>query len=490
MSLATRCPACGTTFKVVQDQLKVSEGWVRCGQCHEVFNALESLFELPAAPSPDGPPPVPSPTAASGHPRPVLARARPETTDLDLAEPAPLAPPTDARPVEPPAPLPPAGWTAPPMLPPAPETAAQELSAPAVDMAAAPGEPPDPATPPDALADPAPLPDMAAVETALEAHGLVASAAEPDGPSQNPTSPDPTTRTAHETPLALPPEPEATSDAVPIAAPITVAVAADPAEVEDQAEPDVGPLSEYESSDGTRTQSPTPAWGPSQGWAERRQRRRSSRPQRTAPPPLRDPAGIDLHPETAPPVAMDPLALSPPRQRTRRRKPEFMRQVERAAQWQRPAVRAVLASTALVLGLLLTGQIAWQHRDTLAAQWPVAGQAVARACAPWGCRILAPAQLESLVLENSQLLRTPWPDTLRLSLALRNTAAHAVRTPAVELSFTDDQGRLLARRVLPAEDWNPPAPAAIDADGVWRLDQLIQVGPLAVSGYTTEVFYP
>jgi predicted Zn finger-like uncharacterized protein len=33
MSLITRCPACGTMFKVVPDQLRISEGWVRCGQC-------------------------------------------------------------------------------------------------------------------------------------------------------------------------------------------------------------------------------------------------------------------------------------------------------------------------------------------------------------------------------------------------------------------------------------------------------------------------
>ena len=46
MSLATRCTACGTVFRVVQDQLKVSEGWVRCGRCDEVFNALEGLFDL------------------------------------------------------------------------------------------------------------------------------------------------------------------------------------------------------------------------------------------------------------------------------------------------------------------------------------------------------------------------------------------------------------------------------------------------------------
>ena len=53
MSLATRCTACGTVFRVVQDQLKVSEGWVRCGRCNQVFNALEGLFDLDRDAPPD-----------------------------------------------------------------------------------------------------------------------------------------------------------------------------------------------------------------------------------------------------------------------------------------------------------------------------------------------------------------------------------------------------------------------------------------------------
>jgi len=39
MNLITRCPACATMFKFVPDQLKVARGWVRCGQCGEVFEA-------------------------------------------------------------------------------------------------------------------------------------------------------------------------------------------------------------------------------------------------------------------------------------------------------------------------------------------------------------------------------------------------------------------------------------------------------------------
>jgi predicted Zn finger-like uncharacterized protein len=80
MSLATRCPACSTVFRVVQDQLKVSEGWVRCGRCHNVFNALEGLFDLerdappddrgdadvvrPVAMTPEGPAPAPEALSA------------------------------------------------------------------------------------------------------------------------------------------------------------------------------------------------------------------------------------------------------------------------------------------------------------------------------------------------------------------------------------------------------------------------------------------
>ena len=46
VSLATRCPSCGTVFRVVLDQLRISEGWVRCGRCNAVFDAAEVLFDI------------------------------------------------------------------------------------------------------------------------------------------------------------------------------------------------------------------------------------------------------------------------------------------------------------------------------------------------------------------------------------------------------------------------------------------------------------
>jgi predicted Zn finger-like uncharacterized protein len=63
MSLVTRCTACGTLFKVVADQLKISEGWVRCGQCATVFDAQANLVDAAKIAEPAAAP-VPSPTVA------------------------------------------------------------------------------------------------------------------------------------------------------------------------------------------------------------------------------------------------------------------------------------------------------------------------------------------------------------------------------------------------------------------------------------------
>ena len=45
--MLTRCPHCETTFRVSPEHLKVRQGKVRCGQCREVFDALEGLADEP-----------------------------------------------------------------------------------------------------------------------------------------------------------------------------------------------------------------------------------------------------------------------------------------------------------------------------------------------------------------------------------------------------------------------------------------------------------
>ncbi len=72
MSQITRCPACSTQFKVVADQLRISEGWVRCGQCKEVFDAAAHLVAAPP------PPMLPDVSLTDTRPPPTVVARQPE----------------------------------------------------------------------------------------------------------------------------------------------------------------------------------------------------------------------------------------------------------------------------------------------------------------------------------------------------------------------------------------------------------------------------
>ena len=43
----TDCPSCNSLFRVRAAQLGAADGWVRCGNCDEIFYALERLYDTP-----------------------------------------------------------------------------------------------------------------------------------------------------------------------------------------------------------------------------------------------------------------------------------------------------------------------------------------------------------------------------------------------------------------------------------------------------------
>jgi hypothetical protein len=63
MTLATTCPQCRTSFKVVPDQLKLRRGLVRCGACQHVFSGIDFLTYVEAAERSDLRTPAPLPTS-------------------------------------------------------------------------------------------------------------------------------------------------------------------------------------------------------------------------------------------------------------------------------------------------------------------------------------------------------------------------------------------------------------------------------------------
>jgi predicted Zn finger-like uncharacterized protein len=47
MRWITRCPSCGVIYQLVPDQLKVAQGWLRCGQCQAAFDSTGLVVASP-----------------------------------------------------------------------------------------------------------------------------------------------------------------------------------------------------------------------------------------------------------------------------------------------------------------------------------------------------------------------------------------------------------------------------------------------------------
>ena len=93
MSFTTRCPACGTVFRVVADQLKISDGWVRCGHCSDVFDAtihLEAWVPSAAAAPVDEAPAVPERSPAPAATAEVPPPPAPEPSSWQAAADVPV----------------------------------------------------------------------------------------------------------------------------------------------------------------------------------------------------------------------------------------------------------------------------------------------------------------------------------------------------------------------------------------------------------------
>src|SRR6185295_11883449 len=83
MSMYTRCPHCGTYFRVLREQLQASSGQVRCGRCQRVFDAFATLTsQLPAAPPETASPAVTAPAAT-----PASAGQEPEQAPIAVSPP-------------------------------------------------------------------------------------------------------------------------------------------------------------------------------------------------------------------------------------------------------------------------------------------------------------------------------------------------------------------------------------------------------------------
>ncbi len=436
MSLATRCPSCTTTFKVVRDQLRISDGWVRCGRCSHVFDATLELHETA-----DGPPaaPVPAPPAAGFESDPPERRDAVPAPEPEAEAEAEAKSEPPAPPVEPPAAstfsMPahgivvdeawsdfeasPPEWRPPPSsLPPFPNID--------LDLAAAPSPPSPPPPPP-----PLPLPALR-----LEARELAESAGGDESESH---------------------EPVFDRDQ------IQMQKALRRARIKSAK---IAQAREREEERAAEKLAATPSMV-----------RQASEPEADASPP-QPLGGIDA------PQA-EPFALFD-NERSRRRPSPV---------WQRPSVRRSFWVLAVLAVLLLAAQVLRHERDAIVARQPGLRPALAALCRWSGCELTALRRIGDIVIDGAAFTRErAGSSDYRLSFTLRNGAAVPLAMPAIELSLLDTQERAVVRRVLTAADYGAPAVLAARADHTASLPLRLSTpeSPALppIAGYRVEAFYP
>lgn len=481
MALTTRCPQCGTTFKVVPDQLRVRNGLVRCGACSTVFDGRACLLPAAGAAPQSVPPAAPAMpatavTPAASQAAPVLATpAAPIAPQAPAAPQAPVASVASIAP-QPPA-MPPAAHPAPapdfsriapwddePEPPRAP--VAPPYSAPAVPPAVLRGrddirrraEPADGVQEPeqddDDLAD-----DWADGSADRQARHRAAD----DAIARDDESPRWTV------PVSV--QPGHRADAAPRGAP------AEPSFTIGRARADVRDAERDDEYDDEYA-------------GERRDDDRDDYQEdyRDDHDPDREDAGE--------PVLGDARTRYSSATDVGRAPPEFLDQDRE----ERHGLLRKLWGYACLVGLIALGlQLLYAYRTDIANSVPILRPVLETACQPLGCTVGYARRLDRILILASSLQ----PPTgaaaiddgrsrLVLTVNLRNSHDKPQHWPAVVLDLNDLSDTVVVRRVLRPEDYLTPeqlrGPFAPNSD--LKISVPIEVTGVQVNGFQLSKFFP
>lgn len=171
--------------------------------------------------------------------------------------------------------------------------------------------------------------------------------------------------------------------------------------------------------------------------------------------------------------------------------PEFVRQAKRRQHLGHVARLAMRWGTPLLAVLLLV-QVGTTFRDPLAARYPALQPALAALCAPFGCKVGLPMQIDALAVEQGEL-QTLADNTFSFATVLRNGSSTVQAWPHLELTLNDAADKPVLRRVFAPRDYLA-TPAALTAGFAPRSEQGVklyfQLDRLKASGYHIAIFYP
>lgn len=426
MSQVTRCPSCGTRFKVVADQLRISQGWVRCGMCQSVFDASQELQSVPDE--------LLQPEAADAPQRPAVQEVLPTEAGEQRT---PVWPQQDAADA------------------PAPDTqkaeALQELASDSVDAAPTAAQ----------VAEVAPAAESADVVSEPEPSGSMPGMADaqPSFVDQARPLTEEDVAAAQDDPHPDASEPEAGLESGDIRA---------PAEPELLVPPTPSEVLMAEAAQDLKDEAQ----------AEAVSKEALLHADIGAIQPARDRAQAvtDADQDEAAAIAGD--------------EPGFVRQARRQAFWHSAGMRVALVLGSLVAVAGVVGQYAWLQRDVLAAQYPALAPVLTKACSLAGCELQARRAIADVVISGSGFKQLADDHQYQWSLTLENRSDVPVAMPMAELTLTDAQDRPLLRRVIdlrllgapeqlhPRQEWSVNVPVQVQDLGA------------AVAGYRALVFYP
>jgi predicted Zn finger-like uncharacterized protein len=165
----------------------------------------------------------------------------------------------------------------------------------------------------------------------------------------------------------------------------------------------------------------------------------------------------------------------------------------RAAPPRQTGWRIVGAVVALVLLIGLLAQLAWWQRETIMVYWPDSQTLYVQACAPLGCTVLPPHDIDGLQVQPSELRQIDGPHKLELKMPLRNRYNVALAYPAIELTLLDDQNNVAVRRVLWPQDYvkpGTPISAGLPARTTQTMIVQLDTGDAVASNFRVQIFYP
>ena len=157
--------------------------------------------------------------------------------------------------------------------------------------------------------------------------------------------------------------------------------------------------------------------------------------------------------------------------------------------WRSPVVRAMLSLVLLLCVLALALQVAVHERDRIAAMDVRAKPFLMRLCEAFGCNIAPQRQIAQVVIDSSSFNKLRG-DSYQLVFVMKNRASSPVATPALELTLTDTQDQPVLRKVLLPGDFT--APIELAARGEWdaSVSVVVTTGGARVIGYRLLAFYP